>query len=652
MKNITTILILFISFFNYGQESQIEKGDKQFHKYDFVDAQKIYQKVADKGYESPDLFRKLADVYYLNAKYEQAQTYYEKLIHQFPKAADAQVYFRYALSLRSIKEYEKSDAMMAQFYELNNNFKDAQEYQKDADYLERIGYQKDTYEVKPLTINSGYSDFGSVLYNGKLIFASNRDTGNFTKRIHKWNGQPFLDIYQIDLSKIDVDEGFKYVQKFSPFINTQYHESSPAFTNDGQTVYFTRSNYNNGTYKKDRKGTNKLKIYKANFDGNKWSTSIELPFNSDDYTVAHPALSPDNKRLYFSSDMPGSIGMSDIWYVTINDDDTYGTPVNLGSKINTQARETFPFISADNDLYFASNGHPGLGGLDLYTISLVNIKNQDENIINLGEPANTSKDDFAFMINTETNVGFLSSNRGNSGVDDDIYFLKQNRKLVPPCAVSLSGTVKDKVTGEYLEGVKVGLYDAENNLLESVVTVSTASFTFEPQCDVIVLLRVEKEGYNSQELIITTPLQSTTIAKNIIMEKTLKEVKQGDDIGIVLDLDPIYFDFNQSKIRPDAALELAKIQTYMETYPNVRIDIRSHTDSRGDNAYNMLLSKRRNDSTKEWLIMQGVDPDRLSGNGYGESQLVNNCTDSNSTCSEKQHQLNRRSEFILVVDNR
>ncbi|TVZ51638.1 OmpA family protein [Dokdonia sp. Hel_I_53] len=649
MKKNALIFILFISFLGFAQESTVEKGDKQFHKYDFVDAQKIYQKVADKGYQSADLFKKLADAYYLNAKYEQAKTYYEKLIKQYPETAGAQVYFRYAISLRSMKNYELSDAMMSHFFELNNQEEAAEVYQKSPDYLQRIAHQKDAYEVKPTTINSGYSDFGSILYNNKLIFASNRDTGTFRKRIHKWNGQPFLDIYQVDLSKVDVDAGYTYVEKFSPFINTQFHESSPVFTNDGNTIYFTRSNYNNGTYKKDKRGTNKLKIYKANLDDGKWSSALELSINSDSYTIAHPALSPDNKRLYFSSDMPGSLGMSDIWYVSINEDGLYGSPINLGEKINTEGRETFPFISAQNDLYFASDGHPGLGGLDLYIASLNNEGDINGKIINLGEPANTSKDDFAFMIDTETNTGFLSSNRDNSGVNDDIYLLKQNRKPVISCDISLSGIVKDKDTGDYLEGVNVSLYDVDNTLLNSIVTKSAATFSFDPDCGKIVLLKAYKENYNSQEFIITTPIQSMDINKTIELEKKLKEVKPGDDIGLVLDLNPIYFDFDESTIRPDAALELAKVQAYMEAYPSVRIDIKSHTDSRGDSSYNMKLSQWRNEATIQWLKSQGIESKRLYGKGYGESQLVNECVDD-VLCSEARHQLNRRSEFIIVVD--
>jgi len=533
---------------------------------------------------------------------------------------------------------------MTRFLELNKDDKRANLFKNGPNYLKDIDYHKNSYEVSTTTINSGYSDFGPMLYKDKLIFASNRDTGLFRKRVHKWNGQPFLDLYQVDLNKVDVDEGYSHVEKFDAKINTKFHESTPVFTNDGKTIYFTRNNYNKRSYKKDPNGTNRLKIYRSTFIEDEWSDAEELPFNSDVYTTAHPALSVDNKKLYFSSDMPGTLGMSDLWYVTINDDGTYGDPVNLGEDINTEGRESFPFISAKNDLYFASNGHPGLGGLDLF-VTTINEKGEVAEIVNLGEPANTSKDDFALVLDTETNVGFLSSNRNNAGVNDDIYLLKEVKKPEPPCDIVLSGTVTDKVTGELLEGATVTLYNTNNEVVATVITDATASYNFAPECDNTYLLRAKKEGYNNIEKIVTTPKKSSQIEELLQLETV--QIASGVDIGKILNLNPIYFDFDKDYIRKDAAVELAKILVYMETNPNIHIDIRSHTDSQGDDTYNMQLSQRRNVSTRNWFIAKGIDASRLSGKGYGETQPVNQCTNG-VACSEEQYQLNRRSEFIVV----
>ncbi|WP_339845304.1 OmpA family protein [uncultured Dokdonia sp.] len=646
MKYITIALLLLTTIVGNAQEGKIERGTKNFNQYDFVDAQVIYQKVADKGYESADLFKRLGDSYYLNARYDKASIYFGKLIQQFPEDAESEAYFRYALSLRAIKDYALSDRMMSRFFDLKEDDKRAGLFKKSPDYLREIDYQKGSYEVSKTKINSGYSDFGPMLYKDKLIFASNRDTGSFTKRIHKWNGQPFLNLYQVSLNKVDQDAGNKYVEKFSAYLNTQYHESTPAFTEDGKTVYFTRNNYNNGKYREDNDGTNKLKLYSAKLVNGKWTDSQELPFNSDEYTVAHPALSVDGKRLYFSSDMPGSFGLSDLWYVSINDDETYGTPVNLGSDINTEGRESFPFISSENDIYFASDGHPGLGGLDLFVTALGK-NGETAEILNLGEPANTSKDDFAFVINSESNTGFLSSNRGNVGTNDDIYMLKQISKPKVACDILLSGVVTDKDTGDYLEGTTVSLYDTNNNLFKSVVTGASAAFAFIPDCDKVFLIRAEKEGYNTAEKMVTIPNESAEIEELLQLEKTLKPVVPGDDIAKILDLNPIYFNFDKYDIRPDAEVELAKVLVYMETYPSVRIDVRSHTDSRGRDAYNLNLSQNRNVSTRDWLISKGISASRLTGQGYGETRLVNDCGNG-VRCSKEQHQLNRRSEFIVV----
>lgn len=649
MKKITIILFLLITTLGYSQEGKLERATKEFNQYDFVDAQRIYQKVADKGYESADLFKRLGDSYYLNAKYDQAATYFGKLIGQFPEAADAEAYFRYALSLRSTKDYALSDRMMMRFFDLKEDDKRAALFKMTPDYLREIDYQKGSYEVIMTTINSGYSDFGPMLYKDKLIFASNRDTGTFTKRIHSWNGQPFLNLYQIDLNKVDVDAGYKYIEKFSPYLNTQFHESTPVFTQDGKTVYFTRNNYSNGNYKEDNNGTNKLKLYRAKFVKGKWTDAQEVSFNSDQYSVAHPALSIDGSRLYFSSDMPGTFGLSDLWYVTIKEDESYGTPVNLGSQINTEGRESFPFISSENDLYFASNGHPGLGGLDIFVTALGK-DGESAEILNLGEPANTSKDDFAFVINNESNVGFLSSNRGKTGIDDDIYMLKQIKKPSLVCNILLTGTVTDKNTGEYLEGATVSLYDTNNKLFKSIVTEASATFAFIPDCDNIFLIRGEKQGYNTVEKMVTTPNISAEIEELLQLEKTLKIVEPGDDIAKILDLNPIYFNFDKYDIRPDAEVELAKVLVYMESYPSVLIDIRSHTDSRGRDSYNLTLSQNRNASTRDWLISKGISDSRLTGRGYGETQLVNGCSNG-VRCSKEQHQLNRRSEFIVLAND-
>lgn len=630
-----------------AQERRLEEGAKEFGQLSYVNTQDIYQKVADRGYASADLFKRLADSYYLTAQYDESATYYGKLNEQFPDKVDSESLFRYAVSLKAMKDYELSNEIMNRFVALNNQDRRAVLFKNSPDYLVGIAGQKGSYEVVKTSINSGYSDFGPMFYKDKLIFSSNRDTGFFAKRIHKWNEQGFLNLYEVDLENVNADVGKGDIKKFGRKLNTIYHESTPVFTKDGNTVYFTRNNYTDYNYKTSFDKINKLKLYRAQLVDERWTEVEELPFNSDQYSVAHPALSSDNKRLYFSSDMPGSFGESDLWYVTINDDKTFGSPVNLGNTINTEGRESFPFISSDNNLYFSSTGHLGLGGLDIFVTSL-GIDGQVSDVTNLGEPANTSQDDFAFIIDTATSSGFLSSNRDTTGLDDDIYRVSQIKKPQPPCDIVLTAEVVDKETGDAIEGATVGLYDVDKKLIKSINADADARFEFEPDCDTIIVIRAEKEGYTPQEKTLTTPNTSSTLNEVLALEKTLKETPLGVDIGKILDLNPIYFNFDQYTIRADAEIELAKVLAYMESYPQALIDIRSHTDSRGDDSYNLTLSENRNAATKAWLISRGIDSARLTGQGYGETRLVNSCSNGVS-CTSQQHQLNRRSEFILMA---
>ncbi|WP_299685894.1 OmpA family protein [uncultured Dokdonia sp.] len=649
-KYFILLFILSTPVITTAQESKISKGNKGFDNYNYVNAQNVYQKVADKGYESADLYKRLGDSYYLNASYEKAQIWYGKLIEKYADNIEAETYFRYAISLKGTKNYKRSDEIMTRFKDLKSNDKRALLFSEDPDYLRSIEKNKNTYQVTETSINSGYSDFGTAFYNDKLIFSSAKDTGDFVKRIHKWNGQPFLDLYEVPLEMVSNDEvTYKDAKKFNKSINSPFHESTPTFTKDGNTVYFTRNNYNNGVYRDDIDGTNKLKIYKAvKNDKGRWGNIEELPFSSNDYTIAHPSLSPDEKRLYFSSDMPGTFGNADLWYVTIQSDGTYSAPVNLGNEINTEGRESYPFISQENDLYFASNGHLGLGGLDIFKTTLGENGEATE-IINLGEPVNTSKDDFSFIINTTSNIGFLSSNRNNEAGNDDIYKLERLKPLEPPCIILLNGLVTDKDTGEKINNVTVTLYDTNKNVFGTSVTDANATFSFDPSCDKEMLVRAEKEGYIPEERIITIPATSAELEALLQLEKKNKPLEPGKDLSDILNLNPIYFDFDRFNIRPDAAEELAKVLVVLEEYPTMRIDVRSHTDSRGNDSYNQRLSQNRNDATIQWLVDKGISRSRLTGRGYGESSPVNECT-NNVACSEAAHQDNRRSEFIILGD--
>jgi len=640
MKNKIIVPLLYLMLLStsvFAQEGQIQRADKKFDQLAYVDAREIYLQVAEKGYKSADLYQKIADSYYFNGDYERAEKWYNNLFTGFPEDIDAEYYFRYAQTLRALKNYDKADEMMAQFNTINGSDLRAELFDNERDYLKNIEYKKSIYEIEDIRkINSRYSDFAPTEYEGKLIFASSRDTGRVTKNVHKWNNEPFLDLYRSNVG--DNANDYTSPKKFSGVLNSKFHESTTAFTNDGNTVYFTRNNYNKGNYKKSKNGTNKLKIYKSRKVDGVWQTPTEMPFNSDEYSTAHPALNKDNTKLYFASDMEGTLGLSDIWVVDVDETDNVSTPVNLGTPINTPGRETFPFMSSEGILYIASDGHPGLGGLDVFATA-------GNEIENLGEPINSSYDDFTFVVNDSTRVGYFASNRKQGMGSDDIYkFLKKEA----PCDFTLIGVVKDKDSKEPIPGATVTLLDSKSKIIETTIADGSGKYSFtNVACESQFIIRGSKETYSSAEAYTATGDESGTAVNDLELDLVQKPVLPGDDLSEILELNPIYFDFDKSNIRPDAALELEKVIAVMTKYPTMVIDARSHTDSRGDDAYNLSLSDRRAKSTVAYIISQGIDASRISGDGYGEKELVNNCGNG-ATCSEEDHQLNRRSEFIVI----
>lgn len=642
---ILTTLFLLVGAISFAQEGKISRADKKFDQYAFVDARKIYLDVVEKGYESADLFQKLADSYYFNAEYTSAEVWYKRLVDTYKEEVQPEYYFRYSQTLRALKNYELADAMMTRFNDLNGTDTRGTLFTESPDYLREIAeYKKSKYTLEDIrSINSRYSDFAPTEFEGRLIFASSRDSGGITRRIHKWNNQPFLDLFQ---TRIGEESGsFSKPSKFNKRLNSKFHESTTTFSKDGNTVYFTRNNFTKGSYKKDKNGTNKLKIYKSTREeGKGWTEAIEMPFNSDEYSTAHPALNADNTKLYFASDMEGTFGLSDIWVVDVNEDGTYGEPVNMGRPINTEGRETFPYVSKNGNLYFASDGHPGLGGLDVYVTS-PQLESNEQQIINIGKPINSSYDDFTFIVNDETKLGYFASNRKTGMGSDDIYRFLQEEV---PCDILVDGKVLDKDSGAPIQGATVQLLDSENQVVNSMLSEANGDYNFDTaNCEEQYIVRAIKETYNGDEVVFTTPDASKTMTNNLQLELTQKPINVGDDLTVLLELNPIYFDFDRFNIRPDAALELEKVISVMNQYPNMVIDARSHTDSRGIDSYNISLSDKRAKSTVAYIIGQGIDSSRISGAGYGETQLVNDCG-NDSKCSEEAHQLNRRSEFIVI----
>ncbi|RKR14789.1 WD40 repeat protein [Maribacter vaceletii] len=629
----------------------IQRADYYFNKMWYAEAADLYEmalKKNEKNY-SYDVLQKAGDSHYFNTDMEKAYHWYNILYEKYEKEMSADNIFKYAHSLKGTGKYARSKRLMRLY---NRKLKkedlaainNPSEATPNEIVLDNILGTSKKFEVKNLSVNSEYSEFSPMFHDdNRVVYASAKDSSFFNTRRYKWNNQPYLDLY---VAKINEEsQELKDAIKFSKKVNTKYHEAAVTFAPDNRTMYFTRNNYGK-KLKRDKKGVNHLKIYQSKKIDGEWTEATELPFNSDNYSTGHPALSPDGKELYFVSDMPGSIGETDIFMVDVREDGSFSEPRNLGPEINTERREMFPFIN-DKKLYFSSDGHTGLGGLDVYEVSF----EEEEgflDVVNLGQPINSNKDDFSYIIDEETQKGYFASNREGGRGDDDIYAFK-NLVLeeIPANTNAIDGVVTELITGDVMPKALVELLDENNIKLKEVLTGDDGSFIFEDlEATTKYVIKTTKGTYFDDLQEVTTK-ENDTISVDVSLRK-LKEMIAVEDGIKKLKTEMIHFDFDKSYIREDAAVELDKLVEVMTEYPNMVIKIESHTDSRGKRAYNKYLSDKRAKSSRDYIISKGIAAERIeSAIGYGEERLINEC-DGTVRCTEQKHYLNRRSEFIIV----
>ncbi|MGQ7947505.1 OmpA family protein [Flavobacterium sp. WC2509] len=646
MKNIAILYLTILNLFAvsiYAQKGKIASADKKYDNYAYIDAIKTYERVANKGYESPDMYQKIGNAYFFNSELDQAAKWYEKLF-ALKTTVDPEYYYRYAYCLRSIGQDDKANEMLSIYNQKTGYTGKGEYYSKQVNYLDKIKANSGRYKIKDAGINTKYSDYGSSFYNNdKLVFTSSRDTGSLGQRKHTWTDQYFTNLYETNLTA-DSLTPVKAV-KFARGVKSRFHEASAVFSKDGKTMYFTRNDYLEGKKGKNEDKITLLKIYKASFINNDWTNVMELPFDSNNYKTGHPSLSPDEKTLYFVSDMPGGFGESDIYKVSINSDGSYGKPVNLGNVINTPGKETFPFVTDENEIYFASDTHPGIGGLDIF-VSKINPDGTFDEVQNVGTDVNSPQDDFAYLINTKNRIGFFSSNRTGGKGYDDIYQFLETKRIKTKCKPELNGVITESTSNQMISNAKITLYDGQHKVVNTTESDQNGQYSFPVGDKGTYSVRAEKQDYATIEKTVTIKEDDCKTQLDLAFEKALCKVEVGDNLGKCFGIKWIYFDLDKSDIRPEATLDLAKILDVMGQNPNMKIDVRSHTDSRASFHYNESLSDRRAKSTIDWLIKNGINPNRLTGKGYGETQLVNKCSDD-VICTEKEHQENRRSEFII-----
>lgn len=613
---------LLVCGFSFAQNNK-NQADSKYNSYAYIDAAKIYESLLNKGYDSDDLHKKLADAYYFNSKYSEAAKHYKVFVDKAESVAPI-VYFRLAKSLDASGKSEEANT----YYSLFNNSQTQSNRIDTKIHLFDDFFTQNGEVTLAKKLNSPNSEYPVAYQEGKLLLVSNK---NQSKEIDPWTNKPYTTLSQVDVS---LNTSKNILPSYIP-----YHEGSAAIDANGDNLYVTLNGHIKvNASKEDREAT--LKIYHFVKKRSKWAYQAMLPFSSTAYNTAHPVLSKDGKTMYFASDRPGGFGSSDIYKVSLNEDGSFGAPVNLGASINTIGRESFPQIDIQGQLVFASDGHKGYGGYDLFGIDLSAAKPV---AVNLGKPINSEQDDFEFIY-TELNAGYFASNR-KGATSDDIYQFKLRKSLDFTPANSIIGRVVSM--GAPLAAVDLKLVDTQKVSRDSH---SHADGKFNYVIDGnygASVLQLEKEGYQTKEVVVPSSDEFKSIdLGDIEMLKSISGLAKNDDLAKFFEIDMIYFNFDKWDILPKSEEDLAKIAEVLQQYPSMKIEIRSHTDLLGTKAYNQTLSEKRAKSTFDYLVRLGVNPDQMKAKGFGETQPAVEC----NGCSIEKRMVNRRSEFI-VMDN-
>lgn len=599
----------------------------------------VYSKTKKKEEKNEACFQ-TAECYRLANDTKNAENWYRKAVKGDPNNAEAQ--YQLAQMLKNNSKY--SEAIIEYNTYLKKNPSDARVAAQIQGCEQALKWknEKTRYVVENVkSLNTKWSEFGMAFYKkNELYFTSDREKGASGK-VYGWTGNGHTDIYKVVYKAEKKNPNvIKYeipalVDK--DVVNTSYNDGTPTFDAKGTTMYYTQCNG------KDGKGNN-CRIYEATASGTLWSDPTPLSFSSDSFTCGHPVLNKTGDVLYFSSDMPGGLGGKDLWYVTYSKrGKTWGDPINLGPIINTEGDEMYPFIAEDGTLYFSSNGHVGLGGVDIY---FTKGENADWSApINMKSPINSGGDDFGIILSKDKESGYFASNREGGRGQDDIY-----RFYMTPLVFTLSGVVRDSATKELLPNTTITITSSSDTGKLVIRTDATGGYKINIKAKTDYELFAAKEDYYDSKIESqsTRPFEVST---DLVQDFMLPPF----DFTTVFTLEGIYYDLDKANIRPDAALILDTMVTLLKKYPRIRIELGSHTDCRADSGYNQNLSQRRADSAVAYISSKGIEIERMVAKGYGESALVNDCacegTYVKRKCTEEEHQLNRRTTFRLL-DNK
>lgn len=711
-----------------AQTGVVKRAQRNFSRFDFARAAELYKTAVDKNPNDVSLRERLARTYVLMDDHVDAEAVYAQIVKIQASQAVNKLY--YGIELRANGKYDEAAKAFNDYYLLAPDDPRAKELSGPADKMKSLAVDNKVYEISNLQAqNSPVSDMGVSYYKDGIVFSSNRARSS-SAVIHTdvWTNGNFYDLYQV---RGDQNGGLFEVTKLKgkgKQPDRKFHEGSATFSSDGKEMFFTRSNYIKCTTKKSKDKIVKLEIMHADYNetAKRWENIKPISLNNNEYSVGHPALSKDGRRLFFISDMPGGLGETDI-YVSYRDlNNNWGPAINLGKGVNTKGREMFPYVAEDGTLFFASDGWTGLGGLDVYTASLTG--GTWGGVQNVGAPINSKADDFSYIIDAKNKTGYFTSNRQGGKGDDDIYKFTKN-------GITFCGTVVDAQTKALLPGSDVKLFDGDNMIGQKTAgEKGEFCFTALPGKNYKVTATKKEYEANSQSVsttkanqVVQIPLskiggidlsvcvkqsgagtligatveltnKATGEKKTCVVtadckckfdlapntDYTICATKESDnpkgsytkpcvDIttkgkvapaslyetleltyleeNMVVKIENLYYDLNKWNIRPDAAVELNKVLKLMQEFPNMEIELSSHTDCRAPMKYNDELSAKRAKSCVDYLVANGISAKRMIAVGYGERRLVNNCACEGkvkSTCTEEQHQQNRRTEFKIL----
>ena len=714
MRILTLIFAVLIAGSALGQSAKHRLADKHFQEYAFQKAAEIYSDITSKNPEDVVALRRLAVCEKNMGNYADAERMMSAVVALPGK--EASDYLLLANLQKLNKHYRKASDSYRQYLEANPDQTWLAGYIEDDEWANKILRDSSSMHITNSVVNTAASDFGACLFEGKIMFSSGRSEGKGRSTSYAWNDQSYLNLFEAQLG---TDSSLTGAQVLDNSANSRYHEGSVAYDAFNKTLYFTRNQFYKGQKSRSQEGTLKLAIYSARYENGELGKLKEFAHNDPDFSTGHPAISAYGTTLIFASNMPGGHGGTDLYYCS-QTENGWSDPINLGGGINTPGNEMFPNLTADSVLTFASDGLPGLGGLDLFRKNLADSTAVAKNV---GYPINGASDDFGLLMLSDER-GLFTSNRSGGKGDDDLYAFKFSM----PDSVEVSGRITDAITGLPMEGVEIihsvdgkktivgisnadGSYvanvpcgktydlstrkdgyetltytldqpgnsafidtvdweltpydytvsgtvtegvaatlvagarvllrDGDGEIMAETVTDDKGNYSMPADGGQVYAVEVSKTGFTSQTALVNTKdLNTPAVVADVNLFKL--------EVGAIVRLDNIYYDYNSSYIRDDAALELDKVVALMISNPSLKIELSSHTDSRGTQDYNRWLSDRRAQNATEYIVSKGIKASRVIAKGYGEDKLLNRCK-SGVECSDAEHQENRRTEFTVLA---